>query len=157
MKNGSRFRLYLLLRMPSAYFAGLRIREIDASRCSVTVPYSWFSKNPFRSTYFACLGMAAEMSTGLLAMSNVYELDPPVSMLVVSLEASFSKRAVGKTVFTCSDGQLLRKVIEEAVISGESRSFRARSLGTNAAGETVAEFFITWSFKVKAVSARTNK
>jgi hypothetical protein len=26
------------------------------------------SQNPFRSTYFACLSMAAEMSTGALAL-----------------------------------------------------------------------------------------
>ena len=157
MKNRSRFRLYLFLRMPSAYFSGLRIREIDSSTCSVTVPYSWFSKNPFHSTYFACLAMAAEMSTGLLAMAHLYEHDPPVSMLVVNLEAIYSKRAVGKTVFTCTDGALLRKAIEEALTSGESRSVRARSLGSNATGETIAEFFITWSFKAKAASAQTNK
>jgi hypothetical protein len=157
MKNRSRFRLYLFLRMPSAYFSGLRIREFDASKCSVSVPYSWFSKNPFRSTYFACLAMAAEMSTGLLAMAHLYEHDPPVSMLVVNLEAAYSKRALGRTIFTCADGPLLRLAVEEALISGESRTVRARSLGSNAAGETIAEFFITWSFKAKAASVKTNK
>jgi hypothetical protein len=87
----------------------------------------------------------------------LYEHDPPVSMLVVNLEANFSKRAVARTVFTCSDGQSFRQTIEEALNSGESRTFRARSLGSNPAGETIAEFFITWSFKAKAASVQSNK
>jgi hypothetical protein len=101
--------------------------------------------------------MAAEMSTGLLAMSHLYEHHPPVSMLVVSMEAHYSKKAIGKTIFTCTDGQSLRETIAEALNSGESRTFRARSLGSNAGGETIAEFFITWSFKTKATSVETNK
>jgi Domain of unknown function (DUF4442) len=159
MKQQHRFRLYLLTRLPSAFFSGLRIREMDESTCAITVPYTWFSQNPFRSTYFACLSMAAEMSTGALAMAHLYKHDPPVSMLVVRTEADYFKKASGQTRFTCTDGQALRQTIAEAVTAGEGRSFRARSIGVNQAGETVAEFFITWSFKVRipSPSAGTNK
>lgn len=157
MKHPVRFRMYLLTRLPSAFFSGLRIREMDDRRCLITVPYTWFSKNPFRSTYFACLSMAAEMSTGALAMAHLFNHKPPVSMLVVRLEAEYFKKAVGRTLFTCADGHAIRKTIEEAVAGGEGRTFRARSVGTNPAGETVAEFFITWSFKPKTTPPGTNK
>src|SRR5580698_6014615 len=83
------FRLYLLTRLPSAFFAGLRISQLDADTCTVTVPYKWFTRNPFRSTYFACLAMAAEMSTGVLAMSQLYKSKPAVSMLVVKAESAY--------------------------------------------------------------------
>ncbi len=66
-----RFRLYLLTRIPSAFFSGLRVEKATAESCTVTVPFKWFTKNPFRSTYFACLSMAAEMSTVILAMTGV--------------------------------------------------------------------------------------
>ena len=142
-----KFRLYMLAKLPSAFFSGVRVREADEAHCLITVPYKWFSQNPFRSTYFACLAMAAEMSTGLLAMSHTYRRQPRVSMLVIGLEANFLKKATGTTAFLCEDGALIRQCVEEAIATGEARTFRSRSVGTNAQGEAVAEFFITWSFK----------
>ena len=59
LKNPVLFRLYLFYKLPAAFFSGVRVREIDEQHCVVTVPYKWFSQNPFRSTYFACLAMAA--------------------------------------------------------------------------------------------------
>lgn len=149
LNNPFKFRLYLLAKIPSAFFSGLRVREIDETHSIVTVPYKWFSKNPFRSTYFACLSMAAEMSTGALAMLHVYKRQPPISMLVVSMEANYFKKATGITRFLCTDGQGIKTTIEQAIASGEGQTIKVRSLGTNTAGEEVAEFFITWSFKVK--------
>lgn len=150
IRNPIKFRLFLLTRLPSTFFSGLRIPEVDETHCVVSIPYKWFTRNPFRSTYFACLGMAAEMSTGALAMAHVYKRKPAVSMLVVGMESKFSKKAVGVTRFTCVDGVAMREIIQLAVDSGEPWTFRARSVGVNEAGEEVAEFFITWSFKAKS-------
>jgi hypothetical protein len=94
--------------------------------------------------------MAAEMSTGALAMAHIYKRSPAVSMLVVRVDSQYMKKATGKTRFTCNDGAALRAVIEKAVSSGEAQSFVARSVGINETGETVAEFLITWSFKVRS-------
>src|SRR5262245_15987520 len=104
MKHPFKFRMFLLLRLPSAFFCGVRIRAINEKQCVVTVPYKWLSQNPFRSTYFACLSIAAEMSTGALAMAHVYKRHPPVSMLVVKVESEYFKKAVGRTSFVCDDG-----------------------------------------------------
>jgi hypothetical protein len=150
MNNGFKFRLFLFAKLPAAYFAGVRVREIDPRRCVVTVPYKWLSQNPFRSTYFACLSMAAEMSTGALAMAQLYKIDPPVSMLVVKVESEYFKKAVGRTRFVCDDGGLFQKAVEETIATGEARTVRAKSIGRNKEGEVVAEFYITWSFKVKS-------
>jgi hypothetical protein len=144
-----KFRLFLLTRLPSAFFSGLRVRDADADRCAVTVPYKWFTKNPFRSTYFACLSMAAEMSTGVLSMAHIQDRKPSLSMLVVGLEATYFKKATGRSQFLCTDGSIIRKAIEQAVATGEAATVRACSIGTNEAGEVIAEFFITWSFKLR--------
>lgn len=149
MKHPVKFRMFLLSKLPSAFFAGVRVREADEKNCVVTVPFKWFSQNPFRSTYFACLSMAAEMSTGALAMAYLYKRKPPVSMLVVKVESEYFKKATGRTSFMCEDGDLFRKAVEESIASGEARMVKARSVGTNKEGEIVAEFFITWSFKAK--------
>ena len=150
MKHPVKFRIFLLTKLPAAFFAGVRVREVDEERCRVTVPYKWLSQNPFRSTYFACLSMAAEMSTGALAMAHLYKINPPVSMLVVKVESDYFKKATGRTSFVCEDGQLFEKAIKETIATGEPRILKAKSVGTNSEGEVVAEFYITWSFKAKS-------
>ncbi|HEY0679613.1 MAG TPA: DUF4442 domain-containing protein [Chitinophagaceae bacterium] len=149
IKHPVRFRMFLFSKLPSAYFAGVRIRYIDETRCKVSIPFKWFTQNPFRSTYFACLSMAAEMSTGALAMAHVYNRKPAVSMLVVKVESEYFKKATGLTTFLCEDGNLIRQAIEEAIRTGESAVVRAASVGVNEREETVALFHVTWSFKVK--------
>ena len=144
-----KFKLFLLTRLPSAFFAGIRIKDADAERCVATIPYKWFTRNPFRSTYFACLSMAAEMSTGVLATTHIRGRKESLSLLVVKLEANYFKKAVGRSYFQCTDGALIKKAIDQAVASGEGTTVRACSIGRNEAGEVIAEFFITWSFKVR--------
>ena len=149
IRNPVRFRLFQFSKLPSAYFSGLRVGALDENGAAVTVPYKWFTKNPFRSTYFACLAMAAEMSTGLLAMLHIYNRKPGISMLVVKMEAHYYKKAVGVTRFTCADGQAIGEAVENAVRTGEGQQITAKSIGVNMAEEEIAAFFVTWSFKVK--------
>ncbi len=145
-----KFRFFLLSKLPCAFFSGVRVRYVDEEKCEVTVPFKWFSQNPFRSTYFACLSMAAEMSTGILAMAHTYQQDPAVSMLVLKVEGNFLKKATGITRFSCDDGQLVKQLVRDAYASGKATTAIMRSTGVNKDGETVAEFAITWTFKVKA-------
>jgi hypothetical protein len=140
----------MLNKLPSAYFAGVRVKEIRPEMARVTVPYKWFSQNPFRSTYFACLAMAAEMSTGLLGMMQVHGRKPAVSMLVVKLEGEFLKKATDLTTFTCRDGAQFAQAVEQTLATGDPVVIRTESIGLNAAGEVVAVFQVTWSFRAKS-------
>ena len=149
VKNPVKFRMFLFYKLPAALYSGLRVKYIDEEKCEVTVPYKWFTKNPFRSTYFACLSMAAEMSTGILAMANIYGRKPPVSMLVLKVNGDYKKKATGKTIFTCNQGILIKQTIEEAVFNKQARTISLTSTGRNEAGDVVAEFTIEWSFKGK--------
>ena len=150
MKHPVKFRMFLFFKLPSAYFSGVRLRDIDERHSRVTVPFKWFSQNPFKSAYFACLAMAAEMSTGVLGLMQLHKRKPAVSMLVVGLEANYFKKATERTSFVCEDGPLFEKAVDESIATGEARTLRAKSVGKNKAGEIVAEFYITWSFKAKS-------
>ena len=141
--------MFLFSKLPAAFFSGVRLRDIDEEKCIVSIPYKWFSQNPFRSTYFACLAMAAEMTTGSLGLMYLNKRNPAVSMLVVKLEAVYFKKAVGLTIFTCADGEKIKQTIEQAIATGTGQSFTATSAGVNENGEKIADFFITWSFKTK--------
>lgn len=149
VRHPLKFRMFLFYKLPAAFFSGVRVRYIDADKCVTTVPFKWLTQNPFRSTYFASLAMAAEMSTGVLSLAHLHKLKPPVSMLVVKLESNYFKKAVGRTTFTCVDGSLIQQTIARSIETGESHSINAKSIGTNDKGDVVAEFFVTWSFKRK--------
>jgi hypothetical protein len=145
-----KFRIYLLWKLPAAFFSGVRVKTFTPEVCTVVVPFKWFSQNPFKSTYFACLAMAAEMSSGMLALAQVYKRKPAISMLVVKLEAQYHKKATSSTLFTCSDGVGFAAAIEQAVVTGEGVEFSSHSVGRNEKGELIAEFWIRWSFKAKS-------
>ncbi len=145
-----KFRLFMLAKLPMAYMADLRVASISEERATVTIPYKYLNKNPFSSIYFACLSMAAELSTGVLCMMHVHKSTPAVSMLVVHMEADFTKKAVGKITFSCEDGKQIQEAIDKTKATGEGVTVIATSIGRNEAGEQVATFRYTWSLKAKS-------
>lgn len=144
-----RFRFFLATKLPAAFFVGLRLNKIDNENCIVGVKCSWFSKNPFRSVYFAAEAMAAEMSTGLLAFGHIFNQPVKVSMLVVKMDAEFHKKGTGKLRFICEDGIAIKNAITETMQTGEGVTITSKSVGVNEKGESVATFNFTWSFKAK--------
>ncbi len=150
VKHPLRFRVFLFTRLPAAWFSGVRVKNINGASCAVTIRYSWFSTNPFRSTYFACLAMAAEMSTGILVFSHTYQRVPAVSMLVTGLKAEFLKKATGITTFTCSEGDRIGEAVKNAITTGTAQTITVNSVGVSDSGEPLARFEITWSFKMKS-------
>lgn len=149
IKNSVAFKFFLLQKLPAAFFVGLHVHQFNESTCTINVRYSWFSKNPFKSMYFAAQAMAAEMSTGLLAFGQIYKRDPKVSMLVVKMEVDYIKKGTGVLYFTCEDGTAIQNCIQEAIDTKEGKTLVCKSLGRNEQGELVAEFYFTWSFKSK--------
>jgi len=144
-----KMRLYFLRFLPSAFFWKLRIAEVSPSECTIRIPFSWRTQNPFRSIYFAAQAGAAEMSTGLLAILAL-QGKPPVSMLVVDIHVEFVKKARGTTYFTCKDGEAMEKTIEQALETGEGQTFTAVSTGRLGTGEEVSRTKVTWSFKLRS-------
>jgi hypothetical protein len=92
--------------------------------------------------------MAAELASGIQAMMHV-QAGGPVSMLVVGLQGDFTKKAVGLISFTCPDGPRIAQAIAESRATGEGRLVEATSTGLDEAGDVVATFRLTWSFRAK--------
>jgi hypothetical protein len=142
-------RLFYLAKLPLAFVAGLRLRELDERRAVVTVPYGWRTTNPFRSTYFAALSMAAELSTGALALLATDLAPKPVALLIVGLTASFEKKAASTTTFTCEEGDKLAAAVARTVETGEPATAEVATIGRSPDGTVVARFTFTWSFKAR--------
>lgn len=150
--NPVKYRLFMLSKLPMGLLSGLKVLELNETLASVSVHFNWLNQNPFRSIYFAVLSMAAELSTGILAFGQVNNRKPAVSMLVVKLEADFYKKAVGKIVFTCMDGDKIADAIEQTLLTGEGVVLQCVSVGINEQNEEVAKFIFTWSFKSKSLT-----
>jgi len=144
-----KFQWFLLTKLPAAFFSGIKIKEINKEKCVTSVPFRWLTQNPFHSTYFASLAMAAEMSTGVLALINTHNKAPAVSMLVTKMEANYFKKAKGITFFTCTQGSEIAIAVNEAAAGKDGKTITVKSTGRNKSEELVAEFLFTWSFKAK--------
>ena len=138
---------YFLLHLPGAFFFGLKIVSITEERSQVRIPYRWSTKNPFNSIYFAALTAAAELSTGVIALTS---LDPAkISMLVTRLEGQFLKKAKGPVLFECYQVQEMRKAVSVALEQDAGAKIMMHSTGKNQDGEVVAKFSFEWSLKRK--------
>lgn len=147
VNNRFAFSLFLLYKLPSAWIAGVRAGGASELSCTTSVPYRWLSQNPFRSTYFACLAMAAEMSSGILAMGHIDGAPARVSMLVTGMEGIFLKKAKTTTYFTCNEGAAIRDAIAQTIATGESVALTVEVTGKSKDNTEIARFRITWSFK----------
>lgn len=140
--------MYLLWKLPAAWFMGIRVRSCSPEQCLVMLPFTWRSQNPFRSIYFAAQCAAGELSTGLIALALLQE-KPPVSMLVTHIEAVFFVKANDTLTFTCSDGAAIHAAIQKALETGNPQVLQANSIATLPDGREAAKISITWSFKKK--------
>ena len=138
------------MHLPMGFIAGLKVVSFSETQVQVSVPYKFLNKNPFRSIYFAVLAMAAELSSGLSAMAALENATVPVSMLVLNMKADFIKKAKSRIIFSCSDGNKIRKAIAKSIETGEGQTAEVMATGTDEKGEEVAKFWFTWTFKPKS-------
>ncbi len=147
--TGPFLRLYLLYKLPMAWFMGMSVKSLTPLKAESTVPYGWRSQNPFRSIYFIAQAGAAEFPAGLMAMLAIEDRGCKISMLVSRVESEFTKKATDTTTFTCEDGLLIQETVQKAIDTGEGHSCVVTSIGRMPNGEIVSTHKLTWSFKVK--------
>ena len=148
INNRTYFKSFLLSKLPAAFFAGLSVKDFNEELAVISVQQKWFNKNPFKSIYFAVLAMAAEMSTAILCMGYIHNHEPSISMLITEQRGVFHKKATRKILFHCNDGNKIAAAVEDAVKAGTS-TIICHAKGFNSNNDLVAEFWVTWSFKLR--------
>ncbi len=141
---------FLIFKLPSAYLCGVRLKELDNSKTIVTVTHRWINQNPFNSMYFAVQSMAAELATGALVIKKIKESGKQISMLVTNHNGAFTKKAVGKIIFTCTDGHLIDEALNRTIATGEGQTILLKSVGVNQNNEQVSAYEFEWSVKLKS-------
>lgn len=150
MKISSRkLNFFLMLKLPAAYFTGVRTTYLDENKCTVRVKHRWVNQNPFKSMFWAVQGMAAELTTGALMMLKIRKSGKRISMLVANNNASFVKKAIGKITFECHEGHLIDEAINKAISTGEGQTIWLHANGVDETGDEVSLFNFEWTIKVK--------
>lgn len=144
-----KLNFFMLQQLPMGFLAGLRILNLDVKHAQVRIPFKYVNKNPFRSMYFASQSMAAELSTGIMAMAAVRDTGFSISMLVLEMKSSFLKKATTPIIFSCHQGQEIAATIQKAIDTNEGQIITVKSIGQNTQNEIVSEFEFTWTFKLK--------
>ena len=144
-----KINVFSFVKLPSAWWCGVRLKYMDRERAVVTVTHRWINQNPFKSMYWAVQGMAAELSTGAMVTDQIAESGKKISMLVANNTANFSKKATGRITFTCEDGHVIGNALKETISTGEGQTIWMKSVGTNQAGVIVSTFNFEWTVKLK--------
>ncbi len=148
--SGFKFRATMLMQLPMGYLSGMRVKELNENRCTVQLKYKWLNKNPFKSTFWAVMGIAAEMTTGALLMRYTYKQKPSISMLVGSQSGNFHKKGVGKMTFVCEAGQEIKAAVFRAAETGEAVQVTCPVKGYNSDKELICDFEFVWSLKARS-------
>ena len=127
--NGFTFNAGLAAKLPMAFISGCRITELNEEQCKVTIPYRWLNNNPFGTTYWAVLGMAAEMASGAILLIN--------------------KRALTKVTFVCDEGLAIKEAVIKAIETGEAQTYQTTTKGYDENGVVVNEWKFTWGIKAR--------
>ena len=144
-----KLNVFLMFKLPAAFFTGVRAKFIDDSKCTVTVKHRWINQNPFRSMFWAVQGIAAELTTGALVMQKIRQSEKSISMLVANNNATFIKKATGRITFECIQGHLVDEAIEKAIATKEGQTIWMQAKGFNKDGVEVSSFNFEWTLKLK--------
>lgn len=145
-----KINLFMLYKLPSAFFCGVRVQSISDEKAAVRVKHRWINQNPFNSLYWAVQGMASEFASGILVMQEIKKTNRKISMLVTHQEGRFTKKAVGKITFVCDDGKLIEETIRKSIETKEGQIIHLKTEGFDASGDVVSQFIYEWSIKAKS-------
>lgn len=141
---------FMFFKLPLGWWSGMKVKSITEDTATVVIKHKWMNQNPFKSMFWAAQGMAAEMTTGVLVMNAIEKSNRKVSMLVTHQEGSFFKKATGKIVFTCKEGNLIDAALHKSIATKEGQVIYLTSVGVNEDGVVVSKFKFEWSLKVKS-------
>ena len=144
-----KYNFFLFKDLPSAWLCGVRVKDLNDKKCIISVRHNWFNSNPFKSLYWAVQGMASELATGFAIIDFANKNKLKISMLVISNESKFLKKAKGLIRFECDQVNTLKKTLSSLSKNKTTDKIKLKSTGYDESGDVVSEFIYEWSFKLK--------
>lgn len=97
--------------------------------------------------YFAVQSMAAELSTAASVMLALKDFNADVALIIVDLKVDFVKKAQSKIAFSCTEYSRIYETIAQLKQAEDTATITIKTTGRDIAGDEVATFYFTWSFR----------
>jgi hypothetical protein len=139
-------------QIPMIFYVGPRVLEHSDAGCVVKIPLGYRTKNHLGSMYFGALAVGADLSGGLNAAFEIWKNHKRVTLVFKDFHADYLKRPDADVVFRCSEGEAIKRAVEEADRSGERVNLPVHITATAPSkygDEPVARFTLGLSLKRK--------
>ena len=143
-------RSFGLTKVPLILYCMPTVIRLDDAVCAVRIPLNWRTRNHYRSMYFGCLAVGADVAGGFLAMHHTRKSPRPVGLLFKDFKADFLKRPEADVVFRSEDGPAMAALVQEALDTGKRVNGVTHVTATTPSllgDEPVAKFALTVSLK----------
>ena len=142
-------RIWTFFKVPMLFLMRPVVHSLDEKHAEISIRLGYFTKNHFKSMYAGVLVAGADLGCGLLAMEIAKKNRGKILLLFKDIQASFYKRAMGRTLFVCNDGELISQAVLKAIRSGERQNLivAVKAFCPDISQELVAEFKMILSLK----------
>jgi acyl-coenzyme A thioesterase PaaI-like protein len=144
--------LYTFFNIPMIFWARPKMLEISDTRAVLKIPFRRRTKNHVNSMYFGALCVGCDLAAGILAMHLIRKVGGGYVFIFKDFHAEFLKRCEGDVYFTCNEGNLIAKTIENARQTNARQNVELNVIGTvpsKFGDEPVCHFKLTLSIKQK--------
>ena len=145
LKNPIKLRLWMLSHLPMGLMSGMKVSSLDAEGCKVELKDRFWLHNPFRSVFWAVMGMAAELSTG--ALLTAWCSGNKIKYILTGMEGNFFKKVRGKSFYFCGAGREILNILATLDKPGDTATVTLPVIAEDRDGQKVAEFKFTWTLK----------
>ncbi|MGZ3797986.1 MAG: DUF4442 domain-containing protein, partial [Pseudobdellovibrionaceae bacterium] len=118
-KTNLLLKAYGLFKIPLLAFVSPKCVELSPTRSVIKIKLNRRTQNHLKVMYFGALGIGAELSVGITAVTSIYESGQKIDFLFKDFKANFLKRCDGDVYFICDEADKIRDLIERAKNSTE--------------------------------------
>jgi acyl-coenzyme A thioesterase PaaI-like protein len=136
-------------KIPVIGFVAPRIIQLDDEKCILRIKLKRRTKNHLNSMYLGVLAVGADLACGMLGLYHIQESRKNISLVFKDFKADFLKRPDADVDFVCSQSAEVKKVVKDAISTGERQSFPCK-IDAMCNGEKVCEFVLTLSLKYRS-------
>ena len=141
-------KLFGFAKIPVIGFVGPKIIQIDDDKCILRIKLKRRTKNHLNSMYLGVLAVGADLACGMLGLYHIQESGKNISLVFKDFKSDFLKRPDSNVDFICSNGNEVKKMVEDTINTGERQSFPCK-IDAMCNGEKVCEFILTLSLKYR--------
>ncbi|APF02236.1 TPA: DUF4442 domain-containing protein [Legionella pneumophila] len=96
-----------------------KLIQLTDNEIVVRLPLTRRSRNHLHSMYFGALAVGADIAGGLHGFYHAKQAKCKVSLAFKAFQAQFLRRPESDVYFICTEGEVVKKMIEESKKSGE--------------------------------------